>query len=244
MMDLTAKDHSRSTVRFTGVLLSLWMTGCAGVAHPPSGNGTPETGPALADAPAVTPATETSAAPQVAAPPVAATPQPAPDALVAGPPKAPPKKPSSAPSTAPAANPATKATGGSATAAAAAIPAPPPPSAPSAPPSSGVSPQKQPTSPPLDLKALVARLRETKAIGMFTKLALKNQVDDLLDRFREHYASQLKTPVAELRPPYDRLLLKVLAAVQDEDPDLARAIVDSREPIWNILADPARFATI
>jgi hypothetical protein len=79
---------------------------------------------------------------------------------------------------------------------------------------------------------------------MFTKLALKNQVDDLLDRFREHYATQVKTPVAELRPPYDRLLLKVLAAVQDDDPGLARAIVDSREPIWDILADPARFATI
>jgi hypothetical protein len=107
-----------------------------------------------------------------------------------------------------------------------------------------VSPARQPAAPPLDLKTLVERLRETRAIGMFTKLALKNQVDDLLDRFREHYASQVNTPPAELRPPYDRLLLKVLAAVQDEDPDLARAIVDSREPIWDILADPVRFATI
>lgn len=218
----TARDPSRSSLRVAGILLSLSMAGCAAVDHPPRGDAAPETGPALAEAPAATAAPETSAAP-----PGAATPQPAPDALVAGPAEAPPKKPSNAPSKPPASRPATKATVGSGTAAAAAIPAPATPSA-----------------PPLDLKALVARLRETKAIGMFTKLALKNQVDDLLDRFREHYATQVKASVAELRPPYDRLLLKVLAAVQDEDPDLARAIVDSREPIWEILADPARFATI
>ncbi len=237
MMGPTAKDKTRFAVRVSGVLVSLLMTGCAGVAPPAHGSGAPETGPALAEAPVVRAAPETPAAPSGAA-----TQQPAPDALAASPPEAPPKKPSNAPSTAPAAKPATKATGGSATAAA--IPAPSPPSAPSAPPASAVSPPKPPAAPPLDLKALVARLRETKAIGMFTKLALKNQVDDLLDRFREHYASQARASVTELRPPYDRLLLKVLAAVQDEDPDLARAIVDSREPIWNILADPARFATI
>jgi len=79
---------------------------------------------------------------------------------------------------------------------------------------------------------------------MFTKITLKGQVEDLLDQFREYYAGKLKTSLAELRSPYDRLLLKVLALLQDEDPDLARAIVDSREPIWNILADPARFATL
>jgi len=43
--------------------------------------------------------------------------------------------------------------------------------------------------PPLDVAALKARLRDTNAIGMFTKLALKNQVDDLLKQFRAHYQS-------------------------------------------------------
>ena len=38
--------------------------------------------------------------------------------------------------------------------------------------------------PPLDVAALKARLRDTHAIGVFTKLALKNQVDDLLQQFR------------------------------------------------------------
>jgi hypothetical protein len=48
--------------------------------------------------------------------------------------------------------------------------------------------------PPLDLKALEQQLKETKAIGMLTKLSLKNQVDDLLGQFRDYYAGRLKVP--------------------------------------------------
>ena len=110
---------------------------------------------------------------------------------------------------------------------------------PSATPSSG-----KPGAPPLDLTALETRLKETKAIGVFTKIALKNQVDDLLNQFRVYYQRQDKTAPAELRQPYDRLLLKVLSLLQDGDPELARAIVASREAIWGILADPAKFATL
>ncbi len=103
---------------------------------------------------------------------------------------------------------------------------------------------KQATPPPLDLKSLETRLKETNAIGVFTKLALKNQIDDLLNQFRAFYQGRLKTPLAELRRPYDLLLLKVLALLQDTDPPLARAIAASREAIWSILADPAKFSTI
>jgi hypothetical protein len=95
--------------------------------------------------------------------------------------------------------------------------------------------------PPLDVAALKERLRNTDAIGVFTKLALKNQVDDLLQKFRAHYLSGQKTGVAALRQPYDMLVLKVLALVQDSDPPLARTIAGSREAIWGILADPEKF---
>ena len=111
-------------------------------------------------------------------------------------------------------------------------------------PSATPSPGKKETSPPLDLTALETRLKETKAIGVFTKLTLKNQVDDLLDQFRAYYQGRAKTTLAELRQPYESLILKVLALLQDGDPELARAIVASREAIWGILADPAKFATL
>jgi len=96
----------------------------------------------------------------------------------------------------------------------------------------------------LDLPALEKRLRETKAIGVFTKLSLKNQVDDFLDRFREFHKGSGGATLAELRQAYDLLLLKVLSLLQDSDPSLARAIVTSREAIWSILTDPAKFATL
>jgi hypothetical protein len=99
-------------------------------------------------------------------------------------------------------------------------------------------------APPLDLTSLETRLKETKAIGVMTKISLKNQVDDLLNQFRAFYAGKLKTTLAELRRPYDLLVLKVLSLLQDSDPALASAIVASREAIWGILSDPVKFATV
>jgi len=97
---------------------------------------------------------------------------------------------------------------------------------------------------PLDVAGLTARLRDTDAIGVFTKLALKNQVDDLLNQFRAHYQGGQKSSVASLRQPYDMLVLKVLSLVQDDDPSLARTISGSREAIWGILADREKFNSL
>ena len=114
--------------------------------------------------------------------------------------------------------------------------------APSAAPAPALAKQEGP--PPLDLKSLETRLRETKAIGVFTKLTLKNQVDDLLQQFRDHYQGKAKLTMAELRRSYDLLLMKVLSLLQDADQKLASAIVASREAIWGMLADPNKFANL
>ena len=87
-------------------------------------------------------------------------------------------------------------------------------------------------------------MKATPGIGVFTKLALKNQIDDLLAQFRAHYGGQRKATLRELRQAYDRLFLKVLVLLQDSDPPLARAIASSRESIWGILSDPAKFAAV
>ena len=97
-------------------------------------------------------------------------------------------------------------------------------------------------APKLDLNALEAQLRATKAIGVFTKITLKNQVDDLLDRFREYYQGGAKITMKDLRRSYDMLMMKVLSLLQDADEKLASAIVSSREAIWGLLADPKKFA--
>ena len=60
---------------------------------------------------------------------------------------------------------------------------------------------RPPAPPPLDLKSLASRLKDTHAIGFFTKVALKNQVDDLVEQFRAFYEGRSQTTLAALRRP-------------------------------------------
>jgi hypothetical protein len=88
-------------------------------------------------------------------------------------------------------------------------------------------------------------LRETGAIGVFTKLSLKNQVDDLLEHFRAfHQGGANKSRLPKLRQEYDLLVLKVMSLLQDGDPALARDLSASREALWNVLADPVKFKNL
>jgi len=101
-----------------------------------------------------------------------------------------------------------------------------------------------PAAPALDLTSLEQRLRDTKAIGVFTKLSLKNQVDDLLAQFKAFHNKQAKLSLSDLHQRYDLLLLKVLSLLQDNDPSLASAINSSRDAIWGILIDPVKFSKL
>jgi hypothetical protein len=113
---------------------------------------------------------------------------------------------------------------------------------PAAPPAAAAPAPAAPVA--LDLNALKEQLKDTKAIGAFTKLSLKNQVDDLLQQFRDYYQGRAKITMAQLRRSYDVLLMKVLSLLQDADQKLASAIVSSREAIWGMLADPKKFSTL
>ena len=123
-----------------------------------------------------------------------------------------------------------------------------PPTTPAPPATARASTAPEPTTTarpaPLDLPALVQRLHDTKAVGLFTKVALKNQVDDLLGEFRAYYSGKSAQTLADLRRPYDLLVMKILALLQQSDPALANDIVASRERIWSFLSDRSTFSTI
>jgi hypothetical protein len=101
-----------------------------------------------------------------------------------------------------------------------------------------------PAAPALDLTALKGALKSTKAIGVFTKISLKNQVDDLMKKFGDYYQGKSTTTMPELRRSYDLLIMKVVSLLQDSDKTLASEVVSSREPIWALLSDPKKFATL
>jgi hypothetical protein len=239
-------------VAYAGALLLL-TTSCA--------HGKPDTPASEPPSVAVQPVAAQPAATPAAAPPNVATQPAAPQ-----PPIAPVSEPSSVamqpvapqpeatpvsepPSVAmqpvapsPAAKPPAPATPQPAPAPAARIPAPP--TASKAAPPVAQTPAAAPAAQALDLNALEAQLRDTKAIGFFTKITLKNQVDDLLDKFGEYHQGKAKLTMTDLRRSYDLLMMKVLSLLQDADQKLASAIVSSREAIWNLLVDPKKFATL
>jgi hypothetical protein len=211
-----------------GLLFALLTAGCASVKPPPP----------VAPSPTASPQTLATTVAPVAPP---ATP-PSPPAPTATQKRAATGEPASAPAT-----PSTSTSTGQRDTKAV------PPAAKAPPPAPAAQATKRDSSPPevakqnppsLDLASLETRLKETEAIGVLTKIALKNQIDDLLDQFRAFYQGKLKTTLAELRRPYDLLVLKVLSLLQDSDPALASAIAASREAIWGILSDPAKFAAI
>jgi hypothetical protein len=103
------------------------------------------------------------------------------------------------------------------------------------------APAAKAPEPTLDVADLKARLRETKAFGMMTKIALQNQMDDLVKQFRAAHEGGKGTSVATLRAPFDALVAKVVGLLQAGDASLARAIGGSREAIWDILSDPEKF---
>jgi hypothetical protein len=184
--------------------------------------------------PATPPATESPAAgsPATGGPPAVASPPPSPAPSTAKP---------AQPKTAGNANPRSPRGGGSP---AGGSSKPLPAEQRGTPPAAQTAVAKPPAPPALDLAGLEQRLKDTHAIGLFTKLSLKNQVDDLLGAFRSFHGGQTQPPLAELRQRYDLLLLKVLTLLQDGDPPLASAISASREAIWGLLADRDKFQKI
>jgi len=126
----------------------------------------------------------------------------------------------------------------------AAPPRPKPPEPPRPRESAAAPPSGQERAAIHDLTSLEKRLRDTSAIGVFTKLSLKNEVDDLLERFRTFHEGRGGTTLAKLRENYDLLVLKVVALLQDKDSALARDISTSREALWNLLKDPVKFKTL
>jgi hypothetical protein len=96
----------------------------------------------------------------------------------------------------------------------------------------------------LDLGSLEQRLRDTHAIGVFTKLSLKNQVDDLLAQFKSFHHGQTPPTLTQLRQKFELLLIEVVTVLQNGDAALASEVSSSREAIWNVLSDPKKFAQI
>lgn len=88
-----------------------------------------------------------------------------------------------------------------------------------------------------DLDMLTERLKQTSAIGVFTKLAINSDATDLIDAVKKYRKlAVLQAKLAEVRSRFDGLVMKLLALLED-DPQLARNIYVAREQIWSSLLE-------
>ena len=128
------------------------------------------------------------------------------------------------------------------------VPAPAPPAPAPAPPEAAARPGTPAPAPPpadssLSLEELGQRIRQTPAIGAFSKLSLKNDLDDLVDGLRNYHARK-EGDLEDLHQRYEALVLKLITLLEDDEPELALALTRSRERIWSRLVDPVEFAKL
>ncbi len=89
----------------------------------------------------------------------------------------------------------------------------------------------------VDIDTLKTRLKETDAIGVFTKLAIRSDIVGLVEEInRYRKQSKLELKKAEVRANFDGLLLKIVTLLEG-DPVLSRDLYVSRESIWKSLLE-------
>ncbi len=104
--------------------------------------------------------------------------------------------------------------------------------------------EPEPPTPAMDMDMLGTRLRKTRAIGLFTKLELKSQVNDLLDDVEDYHASKNTLSLEQLEQRFSLLVMKLMLLLQDDDPQLHKEIAQARPALWTALADPIQFSSI
>ena len=94
------------------------------------------------------------------------------------------------------------------------------------------------TTEDFDPKTLAQSLRHTNAIGFFTKLQLKDDIDTLVEELRQLDRGKGDATLHQLYERFQLLVHKIVSLLQDKDPNLARRITDARQNMWKWLSDP------
>ena len=96
------------------------------------------------------------------------------------------------------------------------------------------------TAQDFDPGTLAERLRQTSAIGFFTKLQLKGDIEDLVKELEDHYAGKSRATLMQLEERFQLLFHKIVTLVQDKDPQLAKDLTSARQSLWKWVSDPKK----
>lgn len=93
----------------------------------------------------------------------------------------------------------------------------------------------------VDLQILADMLADTKAIGMFTKLSLKKDIEKMLSRLSKYHDGKSKFTLEQIEEQYNLLLMKIAIHLQDNDLTLHRHLCNAWLVIWEDLRDYDNF---
>ena len=88
-----------------------------------------------------------------------------------------------------------------------------------------------------NLDVLVARLKETDALGVFTKLALKGDVEEIIEMAHEYQSLAALPELQSVRAQFDGLVLKTITLLNDKDPSLAADMYQARDLVWQSILE-------
>ena len=88
-----------------------------------------------------------------------------------------------------------------------------------------------------NLDILIARLKETDALGVFTKLALKGDVEEIIEMAHEYQSLAALPELQSAREQFDGLVLKTITLLNDKDPNLAADIYQARDLVWESILE-------
>ena len=93
-----------------------------------------------------------------------------------------------------------------------------------------------------NIDVLIERMKQTDAIGVISKLSLKNQVDDLLEQASDikgkEPAADTSKQKSQLREEFEGLILKTVTLLnKGEDFTLAEDIYLAREELWKSIME-------
>ncbi len=88
-----------------------------------------------------------------------------------------------------------------------------------------------------DARHLEEGLRNTRAVGVFTKLSLAGEAKRIHAALLDYHAGTGGATLEQLRERYDLLINEIMLLIQDKDTDLSAELAAAREPLWAALSD-------
>ncbi|MDH3692248.1 MAG: hypothetical protein OEU36_22670 [Gammaproteobacteria bacterium] len=89
----------------------------------------------------------------------------------------------------------------------------------------------------LNIDQLIERIKQTKAIGFLTKLALKGDVEQIIRQVTEYSGQRADQELLQVRQQFEGLVLKAITLLGEKDPGLAQDIYKARHFVWQSMLE-------